>query len=113
MSIENHLQELTKAVTRLADVLERGAVKAEGPTGAPTPKPAKAPETSAATPAVAKKGEAPVLTFDTLAARFRVLAGKNREAAVAILTKLGVAKLGEAKLEQYPVIDEELTKGGV
>lgn len=53
------------------------------------------------------------VTFDTLKPRFLALVNRNKEAAVALLTKFGLGKLSEAKLPQYPAIAEELKSAGV
>lgn len=105
MSIEKDVQECTAAIHALIAVLTAGTAKASG--AAPTD--VKAPAAKAP-PAAA---EPQALTFDVLKARFLALVKTNRPKAEAILKALGLTKLTDAKLPQYPDVDKALTAEGV
>lgn len=106
MSIEKDVQECTAAIHALIAVLTAGTAKASGaaPTDVKAPA-AKAPPAAAAEPQA--------LTFDVLKARFLALVKTNRPKAEAILKALGLTKLTDAKLPQYPDVDKALTAEGV
>lgn len=105
MSIEKDVQECTAAIHALIAVLTAGTAKASGAAPAAD---VKAP---AAKAPAAETTEA--LTFDVLKPRFLALVKKNRATAEGILATLGITKLTEAKLPQYPDVDKALKAAGV
>lgn len=106
MSIEKDIQENTAAIRELIAVLTAGVVKAvAGTEKVSTAAAGKARDTSDDTKAV--------LTFDVLKARFLALVKTNRPKAEGILKALGLTKLTDAKLPQYPDVDKALTAEGV
>lgn len=110
MSLEQSIQANTAVIERLIGLITNGVGAAQ---------PAQ-PPSHPAPPAASKVADKPApgtepaaLVFPDLEKRFRVLVTKNRDAAVALLASLGVAKLTLAKLPQYPQIDEALKAAGV
>lgn len=104
MSIEKDLQDLTAAIRELIAALPAGAVQAAAPADVKVP---------AAAAAKAPVAEPQALTFDVLKARFLALVKTNRPKAEGILKALGLTKLTDAKLPQYPEVDKALTAEGV
>lgn len=121
MSLEATIQENTTAIRALIATIAQGipttasqvaAVVAASPApvaeAAPAKKEQPAPKEATVTaqptaPAAAapEQKAAATVTFDDLKTHFLALVSTNREKAVGILSGFGIAKLTEAKPEQY------------
>lgn len=117
MSIEKDIQENTAVIRELIAVLTAGVVKAGGAVspfgGDHAAMAAKVPAAAAANARDTSDDTKAVLTFDVLKPRFLALVKTNRAAAEGILKTLGLTKLTEAKLPQYPDVDKALKAAGV
>jgi len=100
MSLEHAIQQNTEALQALRAVLAHwtpvtGVEKAAAP-ALPTPSAGEGP-------ALIQEAAA-ALTFDQVKGPFVKLATQSSEKAKAVLAKHGIAKLSEAKPEQYAAI---------
>jgi hypothetical protein len=105
MSLENQIEALTEAVNRLVAALDTTTASVTPAVVEPEakPEPKKTPVKEVAAPV--KEVEAPVeLDLPTIAAKFTDLVEKDRPAAVQLLKDFNLAKLGQAKTEQFGAI---------
>ena len=103
MSLELKIEALTEAINSLISVLQADVKDNRGSGGVEPKKPAKVVEK----PVVEETPEPPAveeIDLQTLAAKFTDLVEKDRPAAVALLAEYKLAKLGQAKPEQFGAI---------
>lgn len=110
MSLEAKIEALTVAVNTLtAKLAHIGQSLPDEPTKTAAP----TGEAAAAAPQDQSKSTAPApseVTYQQIADAFRPFAGKNREAAVALLAKFGATKGPDLKPEQFADFYAELQK---
>lgn len=105
MALENDVQNLTKAIAVLAAAVAEQTATYRTSEKAPTKKVETKPETLVVDVKVQPKpAEAPTgitVTLPQLAAKFTDLVEADRPAAVALLSKYNIPKLGQAKEATY------------
>ena len=107
MSIEKLIEENTRALLHLAEILGGAALAGETPkTKAPKVKPAATltpVEAAADVPplADAESTNTEEVSFEVLVAAFRKVVLEDRDKAVAFLAARGISKLIQLKPEQY------------